>query len=215
MPSFREQWVAETTSGWGDWVDIDPALSGTLSSGTLIRGASSAFAGGGVHRYIATIVEADCFFPGESDAVAPTYADPPFPPVYPYLFATNDIYGRDHLSLNLKMVRGDTYSFTAAIILNGDPVDLTGGVVRMTAKWSVSDTDGSAVFQLSSAATGITITDAINGEISVVIGASLTTSLPAKKVELPYDIQFVDAAGLIYTVLYGTLTVVPDITITT
>jgi len=144
----------------------------------------------------------------------PPDADPPFPPVYPYLFSTNDIYGRDNLSLNLKFVRGDSYSFNAAIILNGQPVDLTGGIVRMTAKWSVSDIDANAVFQLSSATSGITITSASAGEIRVDIPSSATTSLPAKKVELPFDIQFVNSLGKVFTVLYGTLVIVPDVTIT-
>ena len=144
----------------------------------------------------------------------PPDADPPFPPVYPYLFSTNDIYGRDNLSLNLKFVRGDSYSFNAAIILNGQPVDLTGGIVRMTAKWSVSDIDANAVFQLSSATSGITITSATAGEIRVDIPSSATTSLPAKKVELPFDIQFVNSVGKVFTVLYGTLVIVPDVTIT-
>lgn len=144
----------------------------------------------------------------------PPDADPPFPPVYPYLFSTNDIYGRDNLSLNLKFVRGDSYSFNAAIILNGQPVDLTGGIVRMTAKWSVSDVDADAVFQLSSATSGITITSATAGEIRVDIPSSATTSLPAKKVELPFDIQFVNSVNSVFTVLYGTLVIVPDVTIT-
>lgn len=146
--------------------------------------------------------------------VLPPDVDPPFPPVYPYLFSTDTIYGRDHLSLNLKMVRGDTYSFDARILLNGQPLDLTGGTVRMTAKWKVSDADNSAVFQLSSPASGITITDAVNGEITVTVAKTLTESLPAKTVELAYDIQWVDASTQVFTVLLGTLVIVPDVTIT-
>lgn len=144
----------------------------------------------------------------------PPDADPPFPPVYPYLFSTDQIYGRDNLSLNLKMVRGDTYTFDATIMLNGAPVDLTGGIVRMTAKWALSDTDLNAVFQLSTATSGITVLSATAGEIRVTIPSSATSSLPAKKVELPYDIQFVNSAGDIYTVLLGTLVIVPDATTT-
>lgn len=156
----------------------------------------------------------DCTCEPSTTGDLPPDADPPFPPVYPYLFSTNDIYGRDNLSLNLKFVRGDSYSFNAAIILNGQPVDLTGGIVRMTAKWSVSDIDANAVFQLSSATSGITITSATAGEIRVDIPSSATTSLPAKKVELPFDIQFVNSVGKVFTVLYGTLVIVPDVTIT-
>ena len=140
--------------------------------------------------------------------------DPPFPDTYPYLFSTDDIYGRDHLSLNLKMVRGDTYKFTATIILNGAPVDLTGGVVTMTAKWALGDSDNNAVFQVSSATSGITVTSPTTGEIAVTIASALTEPLPSRKVELPYDIQFVNTLNEVYTVLYGTLLIVPDATIT-
>lgn len=156
----------------------------------------------------------DCTCDESTTGDLPPDADPPFPPVYPYLFSTDQIYGRDNLSLNLKMVRGDTYIFDATIMLNGVPVDLTGGIVRMTAKWALSDSDVNAVFQLSTATSGITVTSTTAGEIRVTIPSSATSSLPAKKVELPYDIQFVNSAGDIYTVLLGTLVIVPDATIT-
>ena len=112
------------------------------------------------------------------------------------------------------MVRGDTYKFNATIVLNGYAVDLTGGVVRMTAKWSLADTDDNAVFQISSATGGIVITSATAGEIAITIASDLTESLPSRKVELPYDIQFVNSINEVYTVLYGTLLIVPDATIT-
>lgn len=119
------------------------------------------------------------------------------------------------MSLNLKMVRGDTYKFDAVIILNGVAVNLTGGTIRMTAKWAHSELDAAAVFQLSSPSSGIVITSASEGKISVTITSSQTSTLPAKKVELPYDIQYVDSTANVYTVLYGTLTVVPDVTLAT
>jgi len=156
----------------------------------------------------------DCTCGPSTNPDLPPDADPPFPPVYPYLFSTDDIYGRDNLSKNIKMVRGDTVKFDATIILNGSPVDLSGGIVRMTAKWALSDTDVNAVFQLSTATSGISVLSTTAGEIRVTIPPSATSSLPAKKVELPYDIQYVDSVGDIYTVLLGTLVIVPDATIT-
>lgn len=148
------------------------------------------------------------------DNSVPAECDPPFPPVYPYLFSTDTIYGRDHLSLNIKMVRGDTYVFDAAITLNGAAVDLTGGLVRMTAKWAVANADAAAVFALTSVASaGVVITNAALGEVRITISPSHTNTLPSKKVELPYDIQFVNSIGSVFTVLYGTLTIVPDVTI--
>ena len=217
MAQFHENWIVQGSSEFDDWVDIDPAtFTGTI--GSVTRGFSTVIGGARFNKWISSFQDADCFIGAECEDTCteplPSDADPPFPPVYPYFFSTEDIYGRDHLSLNIKMVRGDTYKFDAAIILNGAPVDLTGGTVRMTAKWSLANLDASAVFQLSSATTGIVITSATAGEIQVTIASSNTSSLPSKKVELPYDIQFVDSIGAVYTVLYGTLTVVPDATIT-
>ena len=90
----------------------------------------------------------------------------------------------------------------------------TGGVVTMTAKWALGDTDNNAVFQVSSATGGIVLTSATAGEISVTIASALTVNLPSRKVELPYDIQFVNSVNEVYTVLYGTLLIVPDATVT-
>ena len=215
MATFLQNWIAQRSSEFDDWVDIDyVTFTGTI--GSVTRGLSTVIGGELFNGWVGGFQETDCFVPSASvdPTTLPAVADPPFPPVYPYFFSTEDIYGRDHLSLNIKMVRGDTYKFDAAIILNGSPVDITGGTVRMTAKWSLANLDAAAVFQLSSATTGIVITSATAGEIQVTIAAANTSSLPAKKVELPYDIQFVDSIGAVYTVLYGTLTVVPDATIT-
>lgn len=214
MATFRQNWVPQHETFFNTWVDISPSTTGTVGS-DIIRGMSLVAGAVKFGEYIASQQDAACFLGTSASAcnTLPPDADPPFPPVYPYLFGTDDIYGRDHLSLNLKMVRRDTYKFDATIILNGSPVDLTGGIVRMTAKWSVSDPDSSAVFQLSSVfPTQIQIISAVNGQIRVTIASALTDSLPYRKVELPYDIQFIDVAGNVFTVLYGTLTIVPDVT---
>lgn len=214
MAIFRQNWIRLHETFFDTWDDIDTSVTGTIDTDT-IRGMSLVVGAVKFGQYIASQQEANCFLGVTTtcDSTLPIDSDPPFPPVYPYLFATDDIYGRDHLSLNLKMVRRDTYKFDATIILNGDPVDLTGGTVRMTAKWSVSDSDADAVFQLSSAsASEIEIVSAVDGQIRVTISSSNTEDLPYRKTELPYDIQFVDVSGSVYTVLYGTLTVVPDIT---
>jgi hypothetical protein len=179
-----------------DGTDYDPGDTVTITAGDTI-----------------TVSPVSCP-PYPPDPEIPPDADPPFPPTYPYPFITYDIYGRENLALNLKMVRGDTFKFNAQIILNGAPVDLTGGTIRMTAKWSTSDEDINAVFQLSSPASGIVVTSAPTGEIAVTIASALTSPLPPKKVELPYDIQFVNSIGEVFTVLYGTLVIVSDVTVT-
>lgn len=215
MASFRSNWIAQASRFFNTWSDIAPAtFTGTLGAVT-VRGFSLPVAAIKLGQWVSSFQGDECLTGTVAAPPTPvTNVDPPYPPVYPYLFATDTIYGREHVSLNLKMVRGDTYQFNATIILDGVPVDLTGGTVRMTAKWAVANADNAAVFQLSSATTGITVTDAVNGKISVTIASDKTSSLPAKKVELPYDIQFVDSTSKVFTVLYGTLTIVPDVTIT-
>lgn len=217
MASFRANWITQGSSEFDEWVDIDPdTFTGSLGS-VVTRGFSFIVGGTKFGSWIASFEDEGCFLSEPCPSpfpVTPPDSDPPFPPVYPYFFSTEDIYGRDHLSLNIKMVRGDTFQFDAVITRDSLPVDLTDGTIRMTVKWSVADPDVDAVFQLSSATSGITITDAEEGAYSVTIAHALTTSLPSKKVELPYDIQFVDVAGNVYTVLQGILTVVPDVTLT-
>lgn len=140
----------------------------------------------------------------------PRDTDPPFPPVWPRLFSTDVLYGRDHLNLQLTMVRGDTYSFNIAITQDGDPFNLTGYTLTMTAKWNVRDTGN--VFQLTSPASGIIITDAVNGLATVTVSPSNTSSLPPHVVDLRYDIQ-ASSGSTIYTPIRGILRVLPDVTV--
>ena len=183
--------------------EVDSSIVATIGSDTAV---GTEFIAAAITIPVTAILVDECEAVEECEDDLPD-TDPPFPPCYPY-------YGRYDLSLNIKMIRGDTYQFDSTILMNNEPFDLTGCIVRMTAKWAVANTDGNAVFQLSTATSGVTITDAEAGEISCVIPSTSTEDLPARIVELPYDIQVETAAGLIYTVLTGILTVSPDVTIT-
>lgn len=203
--------LPEAAVGIGDIVDIDSNTVTGLIDGFDLRGGTGALFG-----YTAeTIVSAEdaCFFPTvNAEVELPITSDPPFPAVWPYFWSTGEIYGRDHLSVNLKMVRSDTYAFEIAVILNGAAVDLTGGTLTMTAKWDVVDLDANAVFVRSTGNGGIAVTNAVGGLATVTIASTNTTALPAHTVNLVYDIQLVNTLGSIYTVLNGILTVVPDVT---
>lgn len=191
---------------------IDQNFTAAISSNSTV-GAGPSFRLGGGQVFIVGEVVSQCFCPTNPVITTlPPDADPPFPPVYPYLFNTGDIYGRDNLSLNLVMVREDDYEFDATAILNGNPVNLTGCDLKMTAKWNPYDSDVQAVFQIG-IGSGITITSATLGTFHVKIAHALTESLPIHTVYLPYDIQLVDPAGNIRTLTLGTLKVVPDITL--
>lgn len=114
----------------------------------------------------------------------------------------------------LAITHGDTLQFDVYITRNNAVVDITGALFWMTAKVAFTDADP-GVFQLTSPAGGITITDAANGKIHVVIPPTATSSLPYSEVTYTYDIQMKETGGAISTVTGGPITVTLDVTRTT
>jgi hypothetical protein len=156
----------------------------------------------------------DGIFGCSADAGLPPDADPPFPPVYPYPFVSDLLYGKEHLDVTIRMIRGDTYEFVFRVVQDGDSFPITGATFWMTAKWDVEDADLDAVFQISTA-DDIAILSESEGRVGVIIKPAKTIGLPAHIVTLPYDIQMKASGGEIYTVLRGTLVVTPDVTVDT
>lgn len=154
-------------------------------------------------------------FPVFEDAtqssLLPESSDPPFPPVYPYFFSTDLVYGREHMNTVLRFVRGDTYTFTIVVLLDGEFYNLTPVALKMTAKWTLDDVDADAVFQ-KTIGDGITLTDPTVGEAQIIIQPADTTSLPADLSTLVYDIEMTDGSA-VYTVARGELNIVSDVTI--
>jgi len=109
------------------------------------------------------------------------------------------------------MFRGDSLRFAVTVTREGAPVDLTGGKMWMTAKRSPADADALAVFQVSSPADGIVITHADAGLAEITIPPAATNSLTAVT-RLVYDIQLLEAVGLVTTLETGYLTVNVDVT---
>lgn len=157
------------------------------------------------------------YTPTQPEAAATTLpadvTDPPFPPVWPYFFSTDLLYGRDIESNKIQMVRGDDFVMNLAVILDGEPVDLTGCTLKMTAKYDPKDSDVNAVFQLTNGS-GITITSATSGLATITIAANKTSTLPASKTILYVDIQLTQADTSVKTIYYGKLIIVPDVTVT-
>jgi hypothetical protein len=110
---------------------------------------------------------------------------------------------------NLDMVRGNTFSFDILIEENDVPVNLTGGSLKMMAKWSPLDADASAVFTKSSPSTGITVLSAVGGTANITIAPTDTNiaAIPYHDVNLYYDIRFTDGSGNVFTVMRGNLLV--------
>lgn len=145
----------------------------------------------------------------DCSSVPPTPPGPsPVDPPAVYVFS--DV--RDYLNLNLTMVRADDFSFDIAVVLNGVPINLTGGTLRMTAKWKVTDPDADEVFSVSTPSNGIFFIDATVGTATVTIASALTnvTAIPFHKIDLPYDLRFTDSGGVISTVMRGLLTILPN-----
>lgn len=109
----------------------------------------------------------------------------------------------------LRFVRNSDYTFSATLLRGADPIDLTGASLTFTAKWTPRDTD--TVFELTET-DGISVTNAINGEITVTIPATATSTLPYDEVRLAYDLYVLTASALTGYPLRGTLVVSPNIT---
>lgn len=116
---------------------------------------------------------------------------------------------------DLRMTRGDDKAFAFVLTTaSGDPLDLTGASVYMTAKEAYSDTDDGATFQKTNL-DGITVLNAANGLIRVDLVPTDTEDLDDRRVRLYYDIQVRDADDKVTTVQSGRLVVYPDVTLTT
>ena len=176
----------------------DPAMETDTACGL---GRISAFAMGTFPLFVQEV----------SSGILPESADPPFPPVYPYFFSTDLVYGRDKMNTVIRVVRGDSYSFDVAVLLDDEPYQLTNVSLTMTAKWSREDSDANAVFQ-KTLTSGITITSVADGTLQIDLSPSDTASLPPTEVVLKYDIQLVDGLK-VYTVARGDLYVSPDVTV--
>lgn len=114
---------------------------------------------------------------------------------------------------DLTMYRGDTRELVILVNQNGQPVNLDGSKLWLTAKWYVSDPDNMAVIALTSETSGGIVFDPlVRGRAVATIQPISTRAFPDGPVTLQYDVQMKDVTGKVTTVERGTLTVTPDIT---
>lgn len=150
---------------------------------------------------------------GDGTSTVPINADPPFPAVWPY--PTGFIYSREFFDVNLRMVRESTYTIDASVVIDGAAQNVTGYDFYFTAKWDFPDTVADAVFQkTSNPANGITVLDAAAGSITIDLNPADTTACPQdQECNLYYDLTMANADNsVIYPLLRGVLTVVPNVT---
>ena len=114
-----------------------------------------------------------------------------------------------------QLRRGDTPIWDLAVLdTNGDPFNLTGYTIRMTAKTDIDDTDADAVFQLSTTTGEIVITNAAGGLATIQPERGSTNTLTAD-ITVYCDVQIADdgAPDVTYTVVpTWTMRIVRDIT---
>lgn len=114
----------------------------------------------------------------------------------------------------LSLIRGDDEVLSVVVLQPNSttvPQDLTGITsLRFTIKQKYADTDAAALVLLD-LTDGITIDDAVNGEVTVEIDSVLTDAL-TKGFNGFWDLQLVDAVGRIQTIKKGTVVIDQDVT---
>jgi len=198
------------------WYELYPTpttLSGTLGGGTAaIYSEDPTWAMFGQRTFL-TSPSIFFFTPatGGTPSSGGTDTGGESPTIY-----SNCITG-DEGDVDMEMYRGNQFTFDGFVRnqLSRERISLVGGVVIMTAKWDQTDADADAVFQLrSDDLNPVTITFAApaEGEFTVSIPPSATSSLPRARCVLRYDIKFIDVDDHPYTVADGTLIVLPGVT---
>lgn len=198
--SFSSTFIPLTTIVNVDFPPFSPAIVDTIADGGTQYIGSVDMPTGNARIARECIWWSDCICPGGGDSGGGTDS-PGSNPVWPP--------GSDLVTQNLVMYREKTYIFDAQVLLRGSPVNLGSGTLTMTAKYAV--TKETAVFTKDSSGNGITITDAANGMFTVTIDPEDTADLGYAVYYLPYDIQLTSGDN-VYTVGYGILKVVPNVT---
>lgn len=110
-----------------------------------------------------------------------------------------------------NQVRGDTWILTFNIQTSaGAPEDITGNDYWLTLKSSIDDTDATAALQIGPAVAGSP--NASLGILTIMVSPEDTELLEAKTYF--YDLQEVNAANEVTTLLIGKVKVVKDVTLT-
>lgn len=87
-------------------------------------------------------------------------------------------------------------------------IDLTGATVRMHVRATISDT--ATLIELTEANGRATITDAVGGEVTLLISATDTAALSFAKAVYDLEIEYHD--GTVDRVLAGTVTLSKEVT---
>ena len=108
---------------------------------------------------------------------------------------------------NVDLMRGDSKTFSLNFTSNGiTPINITGWTIYYTVKRELGDNDADAVIHKI-----ITVhTDPTHGQTEIVLNNSDTQNLDTET--FWHDIQVVNLAGKINTIITGQLNVLADVT---
>lgn len=113
------------------------------------------------------------------------------------------------MTVDAKLVRGDTSSLGLVAVVGGSPINLTGLTVRFTAKYDPADAE--PVLTKGTDTGGVFVTDPAAGAITVLIDADDTAGLPPRPLYLHFDVEVSDGAGHRFTPVVGVLELRPDV----
>lgn len=114
------------------------------------------------------------------------------------------------MPVDARLVRGDTSSLDLVASVGGNAINLTGLIVRFSAKYDPADAE--AVITKGTDEGGVLVTDPDAGEIRVLIDSEDTAELPSRPLYLYYDVEVSDTAGHRFTAALGVLELRPDVT---
>ncbi len=109
--------------------------------------------------------------------------------------------------LNITMYQGATFNYRLTWNLNGSPVDLTGYTARLQVRRS--HRAPTALLSLTTETGGITLGDAA-GTIDLVASATVSAGVLAG--DHVYDLELVDAGGVVVRFAEGAWIVDPEVT---
>lgn len=119
------------------------------------------------------------------------------------------------MATTLEGKRGDTLNFTGTVTdSTGAAVNLSGCTLRFTAKLVATDTDAASTAIKKYTGSGVTHINEAAGTYRVTLTPADTSSLTATTVYV-WDLQLTDGSSQVFTVADGTLTILPDVGITT
>lgn len=111
---------------------------------------------------------------------------------------------------DIKLDKGATYAVTLRIKMpdGTTPMNLTGHVARMQARRTYASPE--ALLDLTSAPGGGLTIRPLDGEIDVLISATVSAALPAYAGV--YDLETEDAGGIVTRWIEGTIHASPEVT---